>query len=1149
MPAADAGRITAQIDGDISGLKSALGQARSEATSAVSGIEGSFKSGLGAGLRDSMSGIASSMGPVGSALSAIGPAGIVAGAGIAVIGGALSSSVQAAASFETSMSGVAKTTGLAGPELSALSSSLLEMSSSMPVAASELANIAQVAGSLGVAKEEIAGFTEVAAQMAVAFDMPAEQAATAAAKILTAFQMDIDTGNMENLGNVVNSMGDNFAATETEVLDFTNRASYLNTTFGLSIPQVAAWGTALISAGMSAETASTGIKSLMNMSLDPKKFEAFAQAAGMSAEELKQSLNEDVMGTYAKVAESIAGSSDAVTKFQTVSELAGTEGMTALLKMASSGDTLQAALQKANSEWENGSSMMKTFEQNSSTLNSQWDIFTNTMTRAGIELGNVLLPGLTEGVKLLNYLALGAIEAGEAIYDMLGGLSDGLEDTIGVDSGLNKWVNDLLGVDTGAAEDAGGLLASQCAGGFKEADAMDDLAEAPGEALGSPEALAGAGAAGAAVAEEFSKEWVEAFQKAQGSRDVAKMLARQATAGQEEGDLTKNKGNTSGWVTTSLENGLAVEVAYQGNDDSIMSRLFINGQQIGDAVYGANREESLRALLDASGMAYNEANVLDLTDRPGSAAIWRASQTADIVLDSFLDVTSSTKSEVEAAGQEIADAFADGMVPDKALIDSKLESLRNLQLYDPENAKAQGSENAIYYLDALSDAIEAYDEAKAKYLVEPDNDRAKADLERTRANLQAQLNANPLKATITTNWGQFDTKSLSDIIFDPAAMNAAAAVPEKFFMGTIVPGIQSGMEEAKAALATGQITEADVYDAFIKPLESVTEYLPGWLDNLNTLFRNGFIDFDQYSNDFDKFLGIYSKADAVLNNNVQATQAATVGYNQLQKAIEDCEACVMSDFGAWQEQQENLFNPSYIGAGGQAYLDWKNTVVSAANEAAMAVQAVGGKALGSAATPQSIPVSVTLDTSKATAALSEFEGTAKKDVQKPLTIDSTAATASITEIDTAAKQSASKPVIIDSSQAMSAIAAINSAASAPVYKTVYVNEVYTGSSGGSGGGGGGGSGSLGNYQLPPIFMARGGYVDRPTLAVVGESGPEYVIPAERMARAVSGGGGINITINSPITGGGSDMEALLEQRNRELVAEITEQIAAARRGM
>ena len=130
---------------------------------------------------------------------------------------------------------------------------------------------------------------------------------------------------------------------------------------------------------------------------------------------------------------------------------------------------------------------------------------------------------------------------------------------------------------------------------------------------------------------------------------------------------------------------------------------------------------------------------------------------------------------------------------------------------------------------------------------------------------------------------------------------------------------------------------------------------------------------------------------------------------------------------------------------------------------------------------------------------------------------------------------------------MSAISAINSAASAPVYKTVYVNEVYTGSSGGSSGGSG--TGYLGDYMLPPIFMARGGYVDRPTLAVVGESGPEYVIPAEKMAKAASGGSGINITINSPIYGGSGDMEALLEQRNREIVAEITERIVAARRGL
>ena len=313
-------------------------------------------------------------------------------------------------------------------------------------------------------------------------------------------------------------------------------------------------------------------------------------------------------------------------------------------------------------------------------------------------------------------------------------------------------------------------------------------------------------------------------------------------------------------------------------------------------------------------------------------------------------------------------------------------------------------------------------------------------------------------------------------------------------------------------------------------------------------YAKGLIDVGEA---LDRLNGKAETTNTALGKLAEAPKAATVGYNQLQKAVEDCEACLMSDFGAWQEAQENLFNPSYIGQGGQAYLDWKNTVVGAANEAAMAMNAVGGAALGSIGqTQQQIPVTVKLDTSAATTALSEFEGTAKKDVQKPLTIDSTKATASISEVDTAAQKEVSKSLRIDTSAAMSAIASINAAASQPVYKTVYVNEVYTGSSGGGGGGGGSSPGF--GYSLPPIFMARGGYVSRPTLAVVGEAGPEYVIPAENMAKGLSrmgGGGDVNVTINSPIMGGGQDIEALLAQRNKELVAEITEQIAAARRGL
>ena len=926
----DAGKITAIIDGDISGLTSALNQAEQKATASIAGIEGGFKGGLKAGIQQSFDGIAASMGPIGPALSAIGPAGLAAGAAIAGVGSALYSSVQAAASFETSMSGVAKTTGLAGPELSALGSSLLEMSSSMPVAASELANIAQVAGSLGVAKEEIAGFTEVAAQMAVAFEMPAEQAATAAAKILTAFGMDIDTGNMESLGNVVNTMGDSFAATEPEVLDFINRASFLNTTMGQSIPQVAALGTALISAGMSSETASTGIKSFLNMATsqtaNKDNLTAWADMLGTSVDELKGKLAGDLNGTLAETAEKIAAIQDPTERFQAAVKLAGTEGAPAILKLAAAGDTLQDALSKANSEWENGSSMLKTFEQNSSTLNSEWDMFTNTLTRAGVELGNVLLPTITDVVSAMNDWAQVGIEAGEATYDWAAGAATSIKNAF---AESDRWLNDTFGFYQPGGELEEGIAESTEEGMVEGTDAAQD------DIQGSVEEAVGEGAKDAF--ENISPELAN-IMKNFGVGDAAALAIMNAQTRRVQDDR-----NSAGVTSTTLENGLRVDLKYQTDDGMTRATLLVNGQEVAGPVYGWGIEKTLPELFRQAGQEYNQGNVLDLTGKLGDSAIWAASQTTDIVLDSFLDVTSSTKGEIKAAGEEIAEAFAAGMTPDKAQVEAAISSLQHLQLYDPEEAKAQGSQNAINYLTALKDAIESYDEAKAKYLVEPDNERALADLERSRANLQAQLDANPLKAPVVTAWGQFDTKSFAELIMDPEAVKNAAVDIDKFFDGTIVPGIRGGMEAARAAFDSGQITQGAVYDNLIKPLEQYADYLPGWLEEMNAMFKSGQIGIEDYIWLLDQMTG---KASDSLAKTSEAVKDQTVGWDALKDTIGDCSECAISEFAQWQESQDGLFQDSYIGQGGQAYLDWKTAQVEAIAETQKAMKAAGGAVLG-----------------------------------------------------------------------------------------------------------------------------------------------------------------------------------------------------------
>lgn len=1133
MPA-DAGRITAQIDGDISGLKSALGQARSEATSAVSGIEGSFRSALGSGLKDSMSGIASSMGPIGGALSAIGPAGIAAGAGIAVVGSALSSSITTAAGFQQQMAGVAAIMGSSGSELQAMSNAAREAGASTQFSASQAAEaLSYMAGAGWDSQQATAGLKDTLT-LAAAGGMDLAQAGDMMTQTVAQFGLAA-----EDAGRVSNVLAAGASATNTSVSQLGQGMNVVGSTanaFGMSLESTTAALGSLSNAGLKGAEGGTALRGII-ASLATQSgpaAEALAEI-GVSAEEI----NPATVG----VADAMALLQEkGMTATQAI-QIFGRENVSAatyLAAHASSLDELETSITGTSKATEMSATMTDTYEGAMGELSS-------AVEEAQIALGSVLLPVVTEVVKAFTWGVSAATDFGKSIYELFS------SDVSGGIFGTNKQQQII---DEYEAKKAGEAAAEKIAEGITESD---DLQAAPGEALGSPEALNKVGdaakEAGTTYADRFSE-----LVKFGISKEIAGWMATDLTGSLTDimaldliNAQTKINGddrNEAGLRKTTLKNGLEVELKYQTDDGQTRSTLLVNGQEVAGPVYGWGIEDTLPDLFRQAKLDYDKSNVLDLTNRLGDAAILRATDTREVVVDSFLDVSSGARGEIQAAGQTIADAFARGLKPDKAQIDAALESLRNLKLYDPEDAKAQGADNAIAYLDALSDAIESYDEAKAKYLVEPDNERAKDDLLKTKANLQDILDQNPLNINLLGNV----KKEALDIDLSKAVSSmeelkkVAGTDYMEFMRNTWQPALQGEIDWYADAWHSGVIEmqrqSADYLGDLVNKAREMPDLFTGQQIEALRDYAKGIIDVGEA---LDRLNGKAETASASLGKLAEAPKAASVGYNQLQKAVEDCESCLMSDFGAWQEAQENLFNPSYIGQGGQAYLDWKNTVVGAANEAAMAMRAVGGAALGSVGqTPQSIPVSVKLDTSAATSALSEFEGTAKKDVQKPLTIDSSGATAKITEVDSAAKQSVIKPLTIDSSGAMAAIAAINAAASAPVTKTVYVQEVSLGGSGGGSGGGGFG------YSLPPIFMARGGYVSRPTLAVIGEAGPEWVVPEESMAKGLSrmgGGGDVNITINSPITGGGQDIEALLAQRNKDLVAEITEQIAAARRGL
>jgi hypothetical protein len=67
-----------------------------------------------------------------------------------------------------------------------------------------------------------------------------------------------------------------------------------------------------------------------------------------------------------------------------------------------------------------------------------------------------------------------------------------------------------------------------------------------------------------------------------------------------------------------------------------------------------------------------------------------------------------------------------------------------------------------------------------------------------------------------------------------------------------------------------------------------------------------------------------------------------------------------------------------------------------------------------------------------------------------------------------------------------------------------------------------------SFGIPNIpYLADGGIVTGPTLAVVGEAGPEVVIPLDRLG-SMGAGGGNNVTIN--VNGG--DPQAVVDALRR-----------------
>lgn len=323
---------------------------------------------------------------------------------LAAIGGL---ATKASIDFESAFAGVRKTIDATEEEFSVLRDGILDMSKTIPAAATEIAGVAEAAGQLGIKKESIMGFTRTMVDLGVATNMTSDQAATALARLANITQMPQD--QFDRLGATIVELGNNLATTEAEIVEMGLRIAGAGNQIGLTEAQILAFAGSLSSVGIEAEAGGSAISRVMidiasAVDTGGKKLNLFAQVAGMSVSDFQKSFKQDAAGAILTFIEGLGEmSASGKNTFGVLEDLGLSEIRVrdALLRASGAGDLFRNSIELGTQAWQENAALTKEAEERYGTTASQLQILQNNFNAIAIMLGDSLRTALLSAISAM----------------------------------------------------------------------------------------------------------------------------------------------------------------------------------------------------------------------------------------------------------------------------------------------------------------------------------------------------------------------------------------------------------------------------------------------------------------------------------------------------------------------------------------------------------------------------------------------------------------------------------------------------------------------------------------------------------------------------------------------------------------------------
>lgn len=320
-------------------------------------------------------------------------------AGVATLAGA---SVKASIDYESAWTGVTKTVDGTEEQLSDLRQGILDLSTQLPSAATEIAGVAENAGQLGIATENVLDFTKVMIDLGNSTNLSADEASTAIAQLYNIMGSDINT--VDKFGAALVDLGNNAATTEADILNMATRIASSATQVGLTEQQMLALSTTLASVGLEAEGGGSAISTVITtidkaVALNSKTLSTWAETAGMSTKQFKTAWETDTMGAIQAV---IKGMGDASAGGENLNVILDELGVTSIRqtdtmkRLSSASELLGKMVTISNEAWEENTALSNEANKRYETTESKLEMLKNEIVANGIALGDELKPALIE---------------------------------------------------------------------------------------------------------------------------------------------------------------------------------------------------------------------------------------------------------------------------------------------------------------------------------------------------------------------------------------------------------------------------------------------------------------------------------------------------------------------------------------------------------------------------------------------------------------------------------------------------------------------------------------------------------------------------------------------------------------------------------